>query len=416
VINYSSLNSARAAGERFLFCGGSSKMIDFLIRKFIKNYECTDDPSVRGAYGKFASIVGIATNVLLSAIKIAAGALASSLSIISDGLNNLSDAQSSIISLIGFRLSEIPSDADHPYGHARFEYLASLLISMIIVLVGAFLLRSSVKTIIYPRELELTWLTFTILILSILLKLWQSRFYLRIGRKINSLALTASSADSRNDVISTAAVLAGAIIYRFTACNVDGWLSAAVAVFIIISGLKLAWETCSVLLGEAPSEELVKKIRSLITSYDGVLGVHDLIVHNYGPGRIFASAHVEVDADRNILESHDLIDNIEFAVRKKLGINISIHMDPICIHNPQVQEIRGMLGTLKERFPQIDNIHDLRIVSGPTHSNVVFDAVLVHGTPKDIKPAILQAAEELIRTKYSSYFVRINFDQDYTGK
>lgn len=391
-------------------------MIDFLIRKFIKKYDDIDDPAVRGAYGKFASLVGIATNILLSIIKITAGALASSLSIISDGLNNLSDAQSSIISLIGFRLAEIPSDADHPYGHARFEYLSALLISLIIVLVGGFLMRSSIAAIIRPQPMNLTGLTFAILIVSILLKLWQSRFYMQIGLKINSMPLKASSADSRNDVISTAAVLAGALISRFTSCNVDGWLSALVAVFIIVSGLKLAWETCSVLLGEAPSGELVEKIRSLITSYDGILGVHDLIVHNYGPGRIFASAHAEVDADRNILESHDLIDNIEFSVHRKLGINITIHMDPICIHNPQVQEIRGMLAALKDRFPQIDNIHDLRIVTGPTHSNVVFDAVLIHGTSKNIKSEIHKAAEELVRTRYPSYFVRINFDQDYTGK
>ena len=276
-----------------------------LIRIFVKDHENTDDPRVRERYGKFAGVVGIVSNLILCIMKILIGLVSRSIAIIADGINNLADASSSIITLVGFKLASQPEDEDHPYGHARIEYLTGLFISIVIIVIGLQLLRTSIDKILHPDPLEFSCLTIIILVAAILIKLWQSLFNRSIGRKIRSVTLMATAADSRNDVISTSAVLISVIVGKFTGIQIDGYMGCLVALFIIWSGIQLVRETTSPLLGEAPDQELVDSIAEIVKKEPGVLGIHDLMVHNYGPGKIFASMHIEVDADGDLMESHE---------------------------------------------------------------------------------------------------------------
>lgn len=389
-------------------------MTKLLIHLFMRGKDDLHDPSVREAYGKFAGAVGIVTNALLCVIKIFVGLAASSLAIAADGINNLSDASSSVITLIGFHLSAKPQDQRHPYGHARIEYLTGLLISIGILLIGAFLMRSAIVKILHPQAMHLTALTFAILGISIALKIWQSVFYMNIARRIDSLTLKAAAADSRNDFVSTAVVLAGAILSGITGCSLDGWFSAAVAVFIIVSGVQLALETSSPLLGEAPDEDLVRDIVRMVKGNEGVLGIHDLIVHNYGPGKIFASLHVEVDADGDFLASHDMIDNIERQVHETLGIEFVIHMDPIRTNDPETKRLHQIIEGFTAKMPGIQNIHDLRIVPGETHTNVIFDVALYPDTSEERQQEIKEEITSLLSAVDPRYHAVITFDQVYT--
>ena len=384
-----------------------------LIRKFIKDYKNFDDPGVRRSYAKLVGIVGIISNLFLSIIKIIIGWLSSSIAIIADGINNMTDASSSVITLVGFRLAALPEDDEHPYGHARIEYLTGVFISVIILIVGIGLLKSSVLKILHPTVQSFSWITILILVLSILIKLWQSFFYKYIGKSINSLAVIATSADSRNDVITTSVVLAGVIITKFTSLNLDGWLGCAVAIFIIVSGIQLILQTTSPLLGEAPDPDLVNQLIKLTKEHPGVYGIHDLMVHNYGPGKVFASMHVEVDGDGNIMEAHDMIDNIEKEVTDKLGIVFVIHMDPIKLHDPIIDMLKVEIAKSLRELDSVRSFHDLRIVPGTTHTNVVFDVVL---EPKcqDKKDEITSHVESSLRAIDPKYNVVITFDMAYT--
>ena len=390
-------------------------MTTFLLRRFIPDYQNTADPAVRAKYGRLAGIVGIICNVLLFAGKLLAGAISGSVSVTADAVNNLSDASSSIVTLIGFRLAARPADEEHPYGHARMEYLSGLAVAAMIILIGAELVKSSFQKILHPEAVEFSALTAIVLTVSILLKLWMALFNRKLGRKISSAALTATAADSRNDVLSTAAVLVAAILCRVTGWDVlDGLMGVGVAVFILISGWGLVMDTLSPLLGESPSEDLVEHIEQTVMGYPGVLGVHDLMVHDYGPGHQFASIHVELPAEQDPLEAHDLIDNIERDFMKHDHLMVTIHYDPIVTSDAAVGVLRSRL---TEKLRQLDpalSLHDLRIVPGKTHTNVLFDLVLPAGYAGD-KVELLTQMEQFIKEQDPTYNCIIKLEQSYTA-
>ncbi len=350
---------------------------------FVKNYRETSDPRVRESCASIAGIVGIASNLLLSVLKLVIGVIASSISIMADAVNNLTDAGSSIITLIGFKLSSRPADAEHPYGHKRIEYITGLIVSMVITILGVSFLRDSIESIFEESTTVYTPTALVILAISIVVKLWQSRFYTVVGRHIDSTALIATASDSRNDVISTAAVLVGALISMLFKVDLDAYLGIAVALFIVKSGISLVIETSQPLLGLAPSPELIKSVGDKILSYEGILGYHDLVVHNYGPDHCFASVHAEVPAEQDILISHDIIDNIEFDFLRESGMHVVIHLDPVVTKDPLVNELHSevadIVGGLMLELKCELSMHDFRVVKGTTHTNLVFDVVAPFG-------------------------------------
>lgn len=387
-------------------------MVTFLSKLFVKDYENYSEPSVRKAYGKLAGMVGIISNLVLCTMKILIGIFANSIAIIADGVNNLADASSSVITLLGFKLASMPEDKDHPYGHARYEYLTGLLISVLILVVGFQLLKSSFVKVLNPDPLEFSWVTVIVLVIAIALKIWQAIFNISIGKKINSLALMATGTDSRNDVISTCAVLAGIIIGKLTGIQLDGIIGCLVALFILWSGIQLIRETISPLLGEAPDEELVRDIQTLVLKEERVLGTHDLIVHNYGPGKVFASIHIEVDSRGSIMEIHEMIDDIEMMVKNELNIEFVAHMDPIELDNPIVDNIYRIVASAIQQMDGVLGIHDLRVVPGKEHTNVIFDVVISTECkmPKDQIHCELEGVIRMIDPKYN---LVANFDLAY---
>lgn len=347
-----------------------------LLSLFVRDYKNTSDARVRSKCASAASVIGILSNLVLSAMKVIIGMVAGSIAIIADAVNNIADAASSVITLVGFKLASKPADKEHPYGHQRIEYITGLIVSMVICVLGIEFFISSVKAIITPTDTDYSTVSLIILAVSIVLKLWQSLFYRSVGRHIDSAALIATSSDSRNDVISTAAVLVGALISRFSGINLDGWLGIAVACFIIKSGIGLVMETANPLLGTPPTDELVVSVGKKIMSYEGVLGFHDLVVHDYGHDRIFASVHVEVDAEEDVLVSHDIIDNIEFDFKKD-GIHMVVHLDPIVTSDEELNELRrevdGIIAIVCSECGCALSIHDFRAVQGVSHTNLIFD-------------------------------------------
>lgn len=390
-------------------------MTDFLCKRFVKNHENTKEPQVREGYGKLASVVGIISNAILCIAKILVGLISGSIAIIADGINNLADASSSVITLAGFKLSAMPEDEEHPYGHARIEYITGMIVSVLIVVVGVELIKSSIDKILHPEPLEFSWSIVIVLLLAILLKIWQAMFNIKVGKIINSVALTATGADSRNDVISTAAVLFSIIIGKMANIQIDGYMGVLVALFIIWSGIGLIKETSSPLLGEAPDPDLVAAISEMASDFDGVLGIHDLVVHNYGPGKIFASIHIEVDANGDLMESHDMVDNIERQLSKKLHIVLTAHMDPIKIDDPIVSLMNEVTTKVTDSLDGISNVHDLRVVPGPTHTNIIFD-VVVNPSCKLSNKEIHQTFTDTIKAIDENYFVVINFDKNYVNQ
>ena len=390
-------------------------MTQLLIRLFIKHPSDTKDPAVRTAYGNLASLVGMACNILLCVGKLTVGTLFGSIAIMADALNNLSDASSNVVSLIGFRLASKAPDAEHPYGHARYEYLAGLVVSVTILAIGLSLGKESIGKVLHPTPVVFSWLSLGVLTVSIAVKLWMSRLNRTVGQRIASETLLATAADSRNDVLSTAAVLVAAILCRVTGWDVlDGLMGVGVAVFILISGWGLVMDTLSPLLGESPSEDLVEHIEQTVMGYPGVLGVHDLMVHDYGPGHQFASIHVELPAEQDPLEAHDLIDNIERDFMKHDHLMVTIHYDPIVTSDAAVGVLRSRL---TEKLRQLDpalSLHDLRIVPGKTHTNVLFDLVLPAGYAGD-KVELLTQMEQFIKAQDPAYNCIIKLEQSYTA-
>lgn len=388
-------------------------MTELLIKIFIRNREDEKSPQVRGRYGFLAGIVGIICNAILSCGKILIGSIFGSLAVLADGINNLSDAASSVVTLIGFKLAARPADEKHPFGHARIEYIAGMIISFFIILLGFDLTKTAVGKIIHPEEINFSLLTIGILMFSILLKLWMAGFNHKLSKKINSTTLAAAKQDSLNDVVTTSAVLIAILIAKFTGLKLDGYIGLAVALFIIYSGIRLIIETMSPLLGEAPDHELVNEICEKIKSYDKVLGIHDLVVHNYGPGRCFASVHAEMDYKNDIMESHDITDRIErdFAAE---GIQLVVHLDPIVTDDEELEEARrlatGVIQRLDERF----SLHDFRMVKGAYHINLIFDVVV----PSDCKKTNDQICGQIdaeMKKMNDNYFTVIEIDRCYVG-
>ena len=390
-------------------------MTQFLIRCFIKRPDDVKDAAVRTAYGNLASLVGMACNILLCIGKLLAGTLFGSIAIMADALNNLSDASSNVVSLIGFRLAAKAPDAEHPYGHARYEYLAGLVVSVTILAIGLSLLKESALKVLHPTPVAFSWLSIGVLAASILVKLWMSGFNRAVGKKINSETLMATAADSRNDVLTTGAVLLSTILCSLTGYGImDGMMGVGVAAFILWSGWGLVMDTLSPLLGESPSPELVEHIERTVMSYPGVLGVHDLMVHDYGPGHQFASLHVEFPAETDPLTAHDVIDNIENDFLKKDRLQVTIHYDPIVTADAAVGVLRARL---KEHARQLDprlSIHDLRIVPGDSHTNVLFDLVFPAGYTGDIDQMLAKMCQ-FVKEQDPKYCCVVKVEQSYAS-
>ena len=390
-------------------------MTQFLIRCFIKRPDDVKDAAVRTAYGNLASLVGMACNILLCIGKLLAGTLFGSIAIMADALNNLSDASSNVVSLIGFRLAAKAPDAEHPYGHARYEYLAGLVVSVTILAIGLSLLKESALKVLHPTPVVFSWLSIGVLAASILVKLWLSGFNRAVGKKINSETLMATAADSRNDVLTTGAVLLSTILCSLTGYGImDGIMGVGVAAFILWSGWGLVMDTLSPLLGESPSPELVEHIERTVMSYPGVLGVHDLMVHDYGPGHQFASLHVEFPAETDPLTAHDVIDNIENDFLKKDRLQVTIHDDPIVTADASVGVLRARL---KEHARQLDprlSIHDLRIVPGDSHTNVLFDLVFPAGYTGDIDQMLAKMCQ-FVKEQDPKYCCVVKVEQSYAS-
>ena len=351
-------------------------MTQLLVKWFVKTPEDVHKPEVRQQYGKMAGLVGIFCNLLLFVAKIVVGLVSGSISITADAVNNLSDASSSVVTLLGFKLAAKPADKEHPFGHARIEYIAGLAVAVMVLVIGIELGKNSIGKIMNPTPVTFTVWSFVILLISIAVKLWMAFFNRNIGKKIGSSTLEATYADSRNDVITTFAILVAAAIAVFTNLNLDGWMGAGVSIFILWSGVGLVKTTIDPLLGEAPDPELVKYVAEKIVTYDGVLGTHDLIVHDYGPGRQFASAHVEMSSEEDVLKSHEIIDQIERDFLEQDNIHLIIHYDPIVIGDGEVDSARQW--TI-EQIQTIDSrltLHDFRMVDGPNNANYIFDVVV----------------------------------------
>ncbi len=371
----------------------------FIRKLFIKDYQDTKNPKVRFRYGLVAGVFGIISNALLCVFKLIVGIIGNSITIVADAINNLSDAGSSVVTLVGFKLSATPPDKDHPFGHARYEYVTSLLVSVTVLFIGILLLKSSIEKCITPEAVSVSVYTYVVLGAAIAMKLVQMLIYLDFSKAINSGALKASAADSRNDVLATVAVLISTIVIDVAGdkinpnVSVDGIMGIAVSAFIIVSSILLIKESISPILGEKPPKELVDKITAKILSYDGVIGVHDLVVHSYGENHCFVVAHVEVPQDVEITKSHDVIDNIEHDFWNEMHVRITIHMDPVDTKNEKLAELKLRAQNALANLDEGLSLHDFRIVSGQTHTNMIFDVVIPYDSElslDDVKNAMKQ--------------------------
>lgn len=389
-------------------------MTKLLIRLFVKDYENTKASEVRSAYGRLSGVVGILCNVLLFAVKFFLGSVTASVAVTADAFNNLGDASSGIVSLFGFKMASRPADEEHPYGHARYEYLAGLTVCVLILVIGVELLKESFLKILHPEPVEFSWIGIGVLVIAIGVKLWLAYFNRTIGTRIHSQTLLATAADSRNDVISTGTVILATVLSHVTKLELDGYMGLCVAVFILYSGVGLIRETLDPILGKAADKELVDEIQRKIMGYQGVLGTHDLMIHDYGPGRQFGSVHVEVAAEEDVLASHDMVDNIERDFLKEFNLHLIVHMDPIVTRDESVNNLRHWLSQeVKKVHPDL-TIHDVRIVPGTTHTNVIFDCVVPKGlkrTDAEIKAEIA----ERVRMTYPDYYCVITVDHSYTS-
>lgn len=385
-------------------------MTDLILRIFVRDHKNTEDPAVRDKCGRVAGAVGIVTNFLLFLMKIIVGTVFHSVSVTADAVNNLTDSGSSVVTLIGFKMASKPADEKHPFGHARIEYLSGVIVSFIVIFLGLQLGMSSIEKILTPEENALTPVALVVLVISILAKLWQCLFYRKVGRMIKSESVEATSKDSRNDVIATSVVLLGAVITMLTGVNLDGYMGATVALFIVFSGVQLTISTADPLLGQAPEGELVQTITEKMLSYPGIIGMHDLAVHNYGVGRCFASAHCEVDAKNDILVSHDLIDNIERDFSRDLGIHMVIHLDPVIVGDARTDALHRKVQSLITALYPTVTIHDFRVIWGVTHSNIVFDASVPFAV-KDSDAVITQKVEAEIQKLDPDYRTVVTIDR-----
>lgn len=387
-------------------------MTELLSRLFVKNYRDAQNPTVRTAYGTMVSITGIIVNLILFAAKFLVGTLFGAISIVGDAVNNLSDAGTQIISLISFRIAAKPADREHPFGHARIEYVTSMIVSFLVMLVGFELLKSSISQIFSPERPDSSPIAIIVLIGSMLCKLWLGLFNRTIGKRIDSSVMRATAADSLSDVFATGAVLVATVlpmIFTDMNWNPDAYMGVIVAVLIIVAGFRILNESKNAILGEAPSEEIVKQITETVGKYEGALGIHDMVVHNYGPGRIIASLHIEVDGSVDVFETHDMIDTIEKDLRENCGIEATIHMDPIVTDDEQVTALRQKTAEAVQKIHPSMQIHDFRFVAGATHTNLIFDVVVpfeVKMSEAEVKAAVAEKVKEIDPT----YCVVLNID------
>ena len=384
-------------------------MTFILLRLFVKKHGDVRSAAGRSAVGRLSGFVGILCNILLFASKLAVGIISGSVSITADAMNNLTDATGSVVTLVGFRLAEKPADEDHPYGHARFEYLSGLAVAALILIIGFELAKGSVEKIFHPTPVEFSWALVAVLVLSVLVKLWLAVFNRKLGNMINSATLQATSYDSRNDCISTGAVLIAAVIERLWGLPVDGWFGLGVAVFILLSGIGLARETISPLLGESANPELRRKIIGTVTDEPLVLGYHDLMVHDYGPGQRFATMHVEMDRQVDPLVCHDIIDNLERQCLQAHNVHLVIHYDPVVTGDAELEQIRATVQTHLTAIDSRISIHDFRMVTGSDHTNLIFDMVLPY-EQMEKKRAIKRQLDEQLNTGDTTYYTVITFD------
>lgn len=379
---------------------------------FIKNYQNVENPSVRASYGKSAGILGIIANVFLFAIKLFAGIITGSIAIIADAINNLTDFLTSIITLVGFKLSNAPADKEHPFGHARIEYITALLVSIFILTIGIEVGRTGIDKIINGSTTTFTITACIILAVSILTKLLLSIIFKDLGKSINSEALFAMSQDSRNDTISTFIILLSAIVSMKFNIYIDGYLSVAIAILIIISAISLIKSTISPLLGEPPKKEFIQQIEKKILSYDGIMGIHDLVVHNYGPLKTYATVHIEVDAKVDVMISHELSDNIERDFSKDLNVFLVCHLDPIVTDDEETNMLKEKITKLLIGFDNRLNLHDFRLVHGVNHSNIIFDVLIPYDTKYD-EDSIKYLVDEELKKYDKKYFAVIEFDRSF---
>ena len=384
-------------------------MTNLLLRLFVKDCEDADTSATHSAVGKLAGITGIVCNSLLFLIKLVAGLLSGAVSIIADALNNLSDAASSLVTLLGFQLAQRPADKDHPYGHARYEYLSGLTVAVLILVIGVELGQSAFKKILNPSPVDFSLVTLVVLLCAIGIKLWMSGFFTKLGKKISSGTLKAAAVDSRNDVIATAAVLLGVLFERLFHVSVDGYIGIAVAAFILYSGIGVARDTISPLLGQRANQALVESISACILNHEKVLGVHDLLVHDYGPGQCYASVHVELSAEEDPLVCHDMIDTIECDVLEKLNVHLVIHYDPVLPNDEEWTRMRHLVESAIQTVDPRLSMHDFRIVRGAERPKLVFDLAVPYRMRKDRK-TLKRSLEEVLHNEGVAYTTVIRID------
>ena len=388
-------------------------MTRLLVKLFVKDHENVADKSVRSAYGTMTSIVGIIINIILFIGKFTVGAIFGSVAISADAINNLSDAGSSLISLVSFRIASKPADRKHPFGHARIEYVASIIVSFFILFIGFTLLKESVTKIFTPADIGKSYIVIGVLVASIFAKLWLGIFYRKIAKRTDSAVLFAASADSFSDVLSTSAALVSSLVWMFFDLNIDAYVGLVVSVLILIAGLKILNENKNMILGEAPDPEIVETIKKTAFSYPQVIGIHDLLVHSYGAGATIASFHAEVDGKGDFFEAHDAMDNIERELFQKHKISCTIHLDPIITDDEHINALREQVREIARAIGEGMHIHDFRCVEGPTHTNVIFDAVI----PFDFRLSDAQVEEKIktaVRTLDGNFFAVVNVEKSYT--
>lgn len=351
---------------------------EFLIRKFIKNSNDTRSKKVRSDYGYLGGIVGIVVNIFLFLIKLSVGLFVNSIAVIADAVNNLSDVGASMVTIFGFKLSSKPADKEHPFGHGRIEYISGLIVAFLVLMVGFEFIRTSIDRIKNPVPVQFAWVPFILLLVSILFKVWLSKFYKTVGDKINSSALKASSVDSLSDVVSSSTVVISLLISKFTTLPIDGYIGVIVSLVILYAGYNLIKDTLDPLLGVAPDEELVKDIHKMLLAYEHIDGTHDLMVHNYGPGRIIASIHAEIPEDISVVKAHEVVDRAEKEISAELDIHLLIHMDPVTTKDEEILSAKDELMTVLDKFSFINSFHDFRVVGEGDYKNLIFDVVVNH--------------------------------------
>lgn len=389
-------------------------MTSLLLKLFVKDYKNTENSTVREKYGVFAGFVGIVVNIIIASAKLLIGTVSGSISITADAVNNFSDAGSSVITLIGFKMANKPADPSHPYGHGRIEYISGMIVAFIVLIFGVELMKSSVDRIMNPVELTYNLWGIVVLALSIVFKLWLGLFNRKLGKAINSSTMTAVFTDCVSDSGATAVTIVSMLLAHFANVNIDGILGAIVAVIIIIAGINIIKDTLNPLLGQAPDKELVENIAETVLSYDKVVGIHDLIIHNYGSTKTFGSVHVEVPANENVLVVHEIMDNIELEIKKKYGVEIVAHTDPIETDNELVLKYKGELAEIINAIDSKLSFHDFRLVSGPTHTNLIFDVVLPYEMKMD-ENELKEIIALKVKEQRPNFNCVITVDRDYSG-